>query len=124
MRPEGLDCETRFFSPEHYNQQAKEIVSYVCKTEISDQCKTWPPGYRKLRFYIWFSSFDSEIKQNVNFDKLTVPVPVVQKQNEILGDIGLKRADMSCLHPEPTAKYLLSKHEARMINFLVEHWRV
>ena len=65
---------------------------------------------------------DSEIKQNFNFDKLTVPVPVVQKQNEILGDIGLKRADMSCLHPEPTAKYLLSKHEARLINFLVEHW--
>ena len=40
MRPEGLDCETRFFSPEHYNQQAKEIVSYVWKTEISDQCET------------------------------------------------------------------------------------
>ena len=55
--------------------------------------KLWPPGYQKLRFYTWFSSFDSEIKQNFNFDKLTVPVPVVQKQNEILGDIGLKRAD-------------------------------
>ena len=36
MRPKGVDCETRFFSPEHYNQQVKEIVSCVSKTKILD----------------------------------------------------------------------------------------